>query len=48
MINNIPVVKINDVAFSNPEQIFCLKDDVETEYPRTYIPKDLFQKRFHT
>ena len=40
MINNVPVVKINDLAFINPEKVICEKDGNEIEHEGTYIPKE--------
>ena len=40
MINDVPVVKINDIAFSNPNIVKCYIGEELTEYPGTYIPKE--------
>ena len=38
MINNVPVTRINHLAFLNVSEIRCKKDGVLTSYPSTYIP----------
>ena len=40
MINDVPVVKINAIAFSNPDIVKCYIGEELTEYPGTYIPKE--------
>ena len=40
MINDVPVVKINAFAFSNPNIVKCYIGEELTEYPGTYIPKE--------
>ena len=40
MINDVPVVKINAIAFSNPDIVKCYIGEEITEYPGTYIPKE--------
>ena len=40
MINDVPVVKINAIAFSNPNIVKCYIGEELTEYPGTYIPKE--------
>ena len=40
MINDVPVVKINAIAFSNPDKVKCYIGEELTEYPGTYIPKE--------
>ena len=39
-INNVPVVKINPLAFVKPSEIVCEKDGVKTKYDGTHIPTD--------
>ena len=38
MINNMPVVKINELAFASPKKMMCKKNGVNTEYDGTHIP----------
>ena len=37
-INNVPVTRINHLAFVNANEIICEKDGVVTNHPSTYIP----------
>jgi hypothetical protein len=37
-INNVPVTRINHLAFTNSNEIICEKDGVVTNHPSTYIP----------
>lgn len=40
MINNVPVTRINSLAFINPQEIHCKKNGTTTKYDSTYIPND--------
>ena len=40
MIDGVPVVKINDVAFSNPVKVICNNNGTRVEHEGTYIPKE--------
>ena len=40
MIDGVPVVKINDVAFSNPVKVICENNGNRVEHEGTYIPKE--------
>ena len=40
MIDGVPVVKINTLAFVNPGKVYCEKGSLFIEYEGTYIPKE--------